>query len=141
MSLVELVRSKAPLLNKMFGDGSYQIETVDGGCVRVRAKWMELLLVYDSRNQFVSSAVRPLEVPEDLSEDHDTDTLLRFLKMNVGERRKSNLDDQQVMDELALVRPLAELLKDRHKSRDAVWFANGYSSAYTDYCGGKFASS
>ena len=138
MKLVEILRAKAPLLNELFGDDSYEIDEEDDDLVRVRAKWMELLLVYDFRDQWVSSSVRPLRVPDDISEEHTTDTLLRFLDIDVGARRKSMLDEQQVTDELRLVRPLAQLLKDDRKSRDAVWFVYGYNAAYTDHCNRKW---
>lgn len=138
MKLADILRANAPLLNEIFGDGGYRIEVDEEDLVRVRAEWMELLLVYDFRDQFVSSSVKPLRVPDDMSEECTSGTLLRFLDVDVGVRRKSALDEQQVADELNLVRPLAQLLKDDCKSRDAVCFVNGYNAAYTDYCSGKW---
>ena len=138
MKLADILRANAPLLNEIFGNGGYRIDADEEDLVRVRAEWMELLLVYDFRDQFVSSSVKPLRVPDDMSEEHTSDTLLRFLDVDVGLRRKSALDEQQVTDELNLVRPLAQLLKDDCNSRDAVWFVNGYNAAYTDYCSGKW---
>ena len=138
MKLADIMRTKTPLLNEIFGHGGFRIDADEEDLVRVRAEWMELLLVYDFRDQFVSSSIKPLRVPEDMSEEHTTDTLLRFLDIDVGVRRKSALDEQQVTDELNIVRPLAQLLQDDCKSRDAVWFVNGYNAAYTDYCSGKW---
>jgi hypothetical protein len=138
MNLAEALRANAPLLNEIFGSGGYRIDADEEDLVRVRAEWMELLLVYDFRDQFVSSSVRPLLVHEDMSEEHTADTLLRFLNIDVGVRRRSALDEKQVADELNLIRPLAQLLKDVCKSRDAVWFVNGYNAAYTDHYSGKW---
>lgn len=138
MKLADMVRANAPLLNEMFGNGGYRIDADEANSVRVRTEWMELLLIYDFRDKFVSSSVKPLLVPDDMSEEHTSDTLLRFLRVDVGVRRKSALDEQQVRDELDLVSPLAQLLRDDCKSRDAVWFVNGYNAAYTDYCSGKW---
>ena len=133
------MRAQAELLGDIFGDDAYEIVAdEDEYLVRVRTAWMNLLIAYDFRDQFVSSSVKPLRVPDELSEDHTTDTLLRFLDIEVGVRRRSILDEQQVKDELNLVRPIVELLKDERNSRDATLFVNGYNAAYTDYCSGKW---
>lgn len=138
MKLADALGANVPLLNEIFGHGGYRIDTDDEDSVRVSAKGMELLLVYDPRDQFVSSSIKPLRVPDGMSEEHTSDTLLRFLDIDAGVRRKSALDEQQVRDELELVRPLVQLLEDEGKSRDAVRFVNGYNAAYTDYCSGKW---
>lgn len=139
MRLEKMVRAQAELLGDVFGEDAYEIVAdEDNEVVRVRTAWMDVLLAFDFRDQFVSSSVKPLRVPDELSEDHTTDTLLRFLDIDVGIRRKSVLDEQQVRDELNLMRPLVELLKNERSSRDATWFVNGYNAAYTDYCSGKW---
>jgi hypothetical protein len=136
----DILRRQPQLLDDLFGHRGHQIVASEDDLVRVRTAWMELLLVYDSRDQFVSSSVKPLSIPHQMPEDHSTDTLLRFLDVEVGVRRKGALDEQQVTDELNLVRPLVRLLKDARQTRDAVCFVNGYNAAYTDYCSGKWSS-
>ena len=136
MKLLDLVRSNAPLLNELFGLGGYRIDPADEA-VKVRASWMELLLTYDPRNQWVSSLIKPLSIPSEMSEEHTSDSLLRFLGIDVGTRRKGDLGERQVADELNLIRPLAVLLQEESKARDAVTFVNGYNAAYTDHFAGK----
>lgn len=139
MRLEDIVRAQAELLGELFSDDAYEIlANGDDHAVSVRTAWMDVLLDYDIRDQFVSSSVKPLSVPNELSEEHTTDSLLRFLDIEVGMRRKGALDEKQVRDELNLIRPLVELLKDEQKSRDAILFANGYCAAYTDYCSRKW---
>ena len=139
MRLEEIVRAQAQLLDEVLGENAYEVVADRHIHVaRVRTGWMELLLSYDVRDRFVSSSVKPLRVAEEISEDHDTDTLLRFLDIEVAPRRRSALDEQQVRDELNLLRPLVELLKCERNSRDATFFVNGYNAAYTDHYSGKW---
>jgi hypothetical protein len=140
MSLADLVRAQAQLLDEMFGNGDYGIDASEEDLVRIRTEWMELSLVYDLRDQWVCSSVKPLRVPDTMSEDEPIDTLLRFLNIDADVRRKSALDEQQVVDELIRAGPLARLLKDGSRSRDAINFVSGYSAAYTDYHSGKWSS-
>jgi len=139
MRLEDIVRAQTGLLGDIFCDDAYEIlADEDDDVARVRTAWMDVLLAYDFRDQFVSSSVKPLRVPAELSEDHTTDTLLRFLDIEVGVRRRSALDERQVRDELNLVRPLVEFLKDERNSRDATLFVYGYNVAYTDHNSGKW---
>lgn len=136
MKLSDLLRRQQPLLDKLFGKGGYRIEGDASDEARIHADWMELSLVYDPRDEFASSMIRPLNVPADQSEPHTSDALLRYCGIEVGPRRKSALDERQVADELALIAPLIPLLKDKRKSRDATWFVRGYNTAYTDWASG-----
>ena len=137
MRLSEIMLSQSRLLNEIFGPDTYQIEATDDVAF-VRTDWMELKLAYDPRDQCVGSMIKPLKVPEHISEYLPTDTLLGFLDTQVRERRENRLDEEQVRDELNLVRPLVDLFKDERRSCDATWFVSGYNQAYTDYCSGKW---
>lgn len=134
--LANLLGRQQPLIDRLFGQGTYRIDSEGSDSARLSTDWMELLLTYDHRDQFVSSSVKPLKLPAELSENHTTDTLLRFYGMEARPRRKSQLDEQQVVDELELVEPLVEPLKVEQESRDATMFVRGYNAAYTDRAGG-----
>ena len=138
MTFDELVRANTLIIKEIFGDAPLEIDPKNGGSVAIKTKWMELHLYFDVRDRFVSSTIKPLLVPAEMSEEHTSDTLLRFLGIDVGERRKSSLDQQQIIDELNRVRPLVHRLQDETTSRDATWFVRGYDEAYTDYCNGKW---
>ena len=137
MRLREIVSVQSPLLDEIFDNDTYRISAADD-VVLVRTSWLDLKLVYDPRDRCVASMVKPLRVPEGISAFHPTDTILRFLDIEVEERRQSSLDEEQVSDELKLVKPVVQLFKDERGSCDATWFVNGYNAAYTDYCSGKW---
>lgn len=138
LSLADILLRQPHLLDRLLGKGTYQIEEGENDVAKIRTEWMELTLVYDSRDRFVSSRVKALKVPAEISENCTTDTLLRFCGIEVGARRKSDLDEQQVSDELAHIQPFANLLKDEQTSRDAILFFRGYCAAYTDCLNGKW---
>jgi hypothetical protein len=126
------------LLDNLFGEGRYRIESEDSISSRIFTDWLEVWLVYDHRDQFVGSAIKPLRVLAEIAEDHQTDVLLRFLGVEFGVHRKSALDEQQVADELTRITPIVEALRDEQRSRDATWFVRGYSAAYTDHFSGEW---
>lgn len=138
MTLRKLLQRQQPLLDELFGKGAYSVDADVPHQARIIADWLELSLVYDWRDQFISSSITPLNVPPEQSEPHTIDTLLRFCGVTVGVRRKSALDEQQVTDELARIAPLIQLLKDDRKSRDATWFVRGYNDAYTAWASGEW---
>ena len=139
MGLGDILGQQRPLLDRLFGEGSYSIKVQEPHFAQILTGWMELSLAYDPRDQFVASAIKPLKVPAGLSEEHTTDTLLRARDIEVASRRKSALDDQQVVDELTLVSPLVGLFKGEQESCEATWFARGYNAAYTDWASGQWS--
>jgi hypothetical protein len=138
MTLDDALRAQHALLDKLFGQGAYRINSEDAISSRVFADWMELSLIYDQRDQFISSAIKPLRVPSEIAEDHQSTTLLRYLDVQFTPHRKSALYEQQVRDELTRIAPLVELFRDEQRSRDATWFVRGYNAAYTDHFSGEW---
>lgn len=136
MTISDILHANMQLMNEIFGQDMFHIDAPTANSASIKTGWMELKLVYGPRDLFVSSTVRPMMVPAALSEPLVTDTALRFLDIEVGARRKSCLDDSQVVDELNRLRPLVNLLQDEASSRDAANFVKGYDEAYTDHCRG-----
>jgi hypothetical protein len=136
--LADVVRRHSSLLDELFGDGSYDVVEVGPEACELRTDWVEVALAYDWRDQWVSAELKPLKVPDDLSDSYPDHSWLRFCGIEVNAPRKSALDDQQVIDGLNVIRPIVELFKDSRLARDALWFVRGYSHAYTDWASGNW---
>jgi hypothetical protein len=136
--LADVVRRQSSLLDEIFGEDAYAI--VDAGlrACELRTGWVEVALAYDSRDQWVSAQLKPLTVPDDLSDYYPDHSWLMFCGIEVGASRKSAMDDQQVTDALSLIRPIVQLFKDSGLARDALWFVRGYSHAYTEWASGNW---
>lgn len=135
--LSDLVRRQSALLDDLFFGAPHELVDVSPEACMLRTAWVEMDLAYDWRDQFVDARLKPLNAPDEISDSYPDISWLRFLGIEAEPHRKSALDDQQVIDELNLVRPILELFKDGARTRDALWFLNGYSQAYTDWAAGK----
>lgn len=139
LRLADLVRRQSVLLDEVFGPDTYEIADTTREACDLKTSWVEVSLSYDWRDRWVDAALKPLTVPADVADVCDDHVLLKFCGVEVGERRKSAMDDQQVVDALVLIRPIVELFKDNRSARDALWFVRGYSEAYTDWASGNWA--
>ena len=136
--LSDLLRQQHKLLDEIFGRGSYQIEEIRPAVCELKTAEVEIEFAFDPRDRWVSSMIKPLNVPADLVESYPAGTFLRFCDIDEPVRRKSNLNGDQIVAELELIEPAIRLLRDPQKCREAVWFARGYCAAYTDWARGRF---
>jgi hypothetical protein len=110
--LADVVRRQFALLDDLFAGGAYEIVDSAPLACDLRAEWVEVALAYDSRDAWVIAQLKPLTVPDNISDSYPDHSWLGFCGIDVGVRRKSALDDQQVIDELNLIRPIVELFKN-----------------------------
>lgn len=136
--LADVVRRQLALLHELFAGSAYELVDTDPLACELRADWVEVVLTYDCRDAWVSARLKPLTVPDNITDSYPDHSWLGFCGIDVGVRRKSALDDQQVIDALKLIRPVVELFKDSQSARDAFWFVRGYSHAYTDWASGNW---
>jgi hypothetical protein len=135
--IAKILEEQGPLLDEIFGEGPYEIEERAPYACVVRSPVLEIRLAYDWRDQWVSSIARPLNVPPDVAEDDIIESWARFVAMKMPARRKSQLDERQVVDELEVVRAVAaRVFTDAATARDAACFVRGYRSAYNDWAKG-----
>jgi hypothetical protein len=136
--LSQIVRRQSSLLEDLFDGDAYEIiDTAPDAC-ELRTSWVAVELTYSWRDQWVDTQLKPLMLPDDISETYPGHSWLKSCGIEVGAARKSSLDDQQVIDALNLVRPIVSLFKDGQAARDALWFVRGYSHAYTDWASGNW---
>jgi len=138
MRLSELLRRQTSLLEDLFKGEPYEIADTAPETCELRTSWIEVALTYSRRDQWVDAQLKPLLVPDDISEAYPDHSWLTFCGIEVEASRKSGLDDQQVIDALNLIRPVVALFKDGQAARDAVWFVRGYGHAYTDWASGNW---
>jgi hypothetical protein len=136
--LSQIVGRQSSLLEDLFDRDAYEIVDTAPDACELRTSWVEVELTYSWRDQWVDTQLKPLVVPDDMSETYPGHSWLKFCGIEVGASRKSSLDDQQVIDALNLVRPIVSLFKDGQAARDALWFVRGYSHAYTDWASGNW---
>jgi hypothetical protein len=137
LRIADVVRRQSSLLTELFGDAYDLVDAGPEEC-EMRTNWVKVSLAYDWRDQWVSADLKPLTVPDSLSDTYPDHCWLDFCGIDVGVPRKSGLDDQQVVDALRLIHPVIELFKDGRLARDALFFVRGYSHAYTDWASGNW---
>jgi hypothetical protein len=138
-SLFQLVQSNNELLANFFDGAPFEIvESTDPVSCVVRSDWVEIELIYDWRDQWLSAVLKPLHVSDDVSDPYDEYNLRKFCGIEEPDVRKGALDSHQLTDCLIRIRPIVEKLKDSQAARDAVWYVRGYSHAYTDFASGKW---
>jgi hypothetical protein len=136
--LAELLQRQESLLDEIFGKSVYQIEDSDEQFCVLRTEAVEIEFAYDWRDQWLASSIKPLNVPPAVAETNIIETWVRFQDKEVALRRKSQLDDRQVIDELKLVRQvMTDIFTDPQTARDAAYFAWGYTIAYNDWASGR----
>ena len=135
--IAKILADQKQLLDEIFCEGPYEIEERAPYACIVRSPTLQISLSYDWRDQWVAAMARPLNVPPDVAEDDIIETWARFVEMKMPSRRKGQLDESQVVDELQLVREVtARVFADPATARDAAWFVRGYRSAYNDWTKG-----
>jgi hypothetical protein len=136
--LADIVRQQSLLLEDLLAGAAFEIVDEDPEVCTLRTSWVEVVLAYDWRDQWVTALLKPLTVPDDMTDSYPDHLWLKFCGIETGEHRKSALDERQVIDAFNLIRPIVELFKGDRAARDALWFVRGYSHAYTDWASGSW---
>ena len=135
-SLTDVLSRQSQKLDELFGPGTYHLKEVSSLVSTVETEQVEVQLDYDPRDRWVSSMIRPLNVTDELRDQYPSETFLRYCGIEPNVRLKSDLNDEQVASELELIRPILDAFADPQNSMRAIYFARGYSTAYTDWASG-----
>jgi len=129
------------LLDRIFGEGQYEVKSNSPHEASVRSSRFKLELGYDGRDGSVTTS---LTVSEPWGEELDiAEGWARFLGEEVPPLPRSATGqvmvsaEKQIRTQLAcLARLSREVFSDPQKTRDAVHFVRGYRQAYNDWARG-----
>lgn len=127
------------MLDDLFGADAYQIVDIAPEACAVKASWVDVSFGYDWRDQWLNAQFVPRRAPEELiitCEDH---IMLQFCGSASEKQEYGALTDRLVAGALERIRPIVDIFKDERRTRDALWFARGYSQAYGDWASGRWS--
>ncbi|HET6940934.1 MAG TPA: hypothetical protein VFH89_02110 [Sphingomicrobium sp.] len=132
-ALCDLILNNEPLLDQLFGAGRFKIKEVNDLCCEIVTDAAQIHVAYDLYRMTTDSQLRPLQVPEDLSESMPVEWWLRYLDRDDPLRRRGPLTAEQVTAELHLVGDIIQsALATLHAARDAACFLKGYEHGRLD---------
>jgi len=140
--VAEMLACEKPLLEKIVGSPTYEIEDADPNEATVRSPTFVLQFEYDRDR--VGDVMVYLSAGGEASEPiHPLETWARFLgedraPVPVNKAGKVTVSaEQQIHDKLVTAdRLVKEIFSDPRRARDASAFADGYNAAYNDWASG-----
>jgi len=139
-----LLDHERALLDSIFGEGEYQIESSHPQEAAIRFSRFKLALGYDARDGSIAST---LTLTEPWGEElDDPQGWARFLGEEPASPPRNSLGqvtlgpEEQIRAELKLVARLSrDIFSDPQKTRDAVNFVRGYRTAYNEWARGAWS--
>jgi hypothetical protein len=143
-SVADLLQQQRHVLDTAFGEADYRIEAPSSDSAVIQLNSIEVRFGRE-RDGNIGALVLLRNPPENSCGDAGTEQWAKFLGKETAVKSRGrngkveDLAEDQLKNEIELIgRLIREIFSNPQRTRDAVYYVEGYTRAYNDWASGKW---